>query len=362
MTERECLYLMARTEEVGPRYFDRLMNAFGSARAAWAEREPSLPEKMLAGWRRMHEPETELACLREMENLPPRGIRFVTRSDREFPRRFLELADPPKALWVIGGLPAPEKPAAAVIGARKCTEYGKGMAIRLGGELASYGVSVISGMAAGIDMWAQTGAEQAGGFSAAVLGSGIDVCYPSSSARLYDSLQESGGILSEYGPGTPGLPFHFPVRNRLIAALADVVIVLEARLRSGTMITVDQALEQGRDVMALPGRVGDPLSRGCNELIRQGAYILTGISDVLQVLGMEEAEKAEGEEQETEVGIASLPAEARRVLDAVGTEPVHRDEIARRSGIALSRLFEILWKLELAGWIRTSPGDCYIRK
>ncbi len=362
MTERECLYLMARTESVGPVHFDALLSMYGSAERAWREKKPPLPGKMLADWEKMHSPEEELACMRELASLPARGIRFVTRQDAEFPACFLKLPDPPKAIWVIGRLPDPSSHTVAMIGARCCTEYGKAMALRFGKELASYGISVISGMAAGIDTWAQTGASEAGGFSAAILGSGIDVCYPASSARLYGRLKEGGGILSEYGPGTKGLPFHFPVRNRLIAAMSEVVIVLEARLRSGTMITVDQALEQGRDVMALPGRVGDPCSRGCNELIRQGASILTGVSDVLAVLGMQEAETADEQEQKEEIGMSSLPEEARRVLNVITTVPVHRNEVAHRSGIPLSELYEILWKLERAGWIRLCTGDCYIRR
>ena len=171
-------------------------------------------------------------------------------------------------------MPDPNVPSVAVIGARQCTEYGRYIASKLGSALADEGIQVISGMARGIDSIAQSAAMEAGGKTFAVLGCGVDVCYPPECTSLFRQLMEKGGILSEYPPGTEPKASYFPRRNRIISGLSDAVVVVEARERSGTLITVDMALEQGREVYVVPGRITDPLSFGCNHLIRQGAGIV----------------------------------------------------------------------------------------
>lgn len=200
-------------------------------------------------------------------------MKTITREDPSYPSRMKELSSMPETLYYLGELPDPDKPTAAIVGARLCSHYGRVTAYEFGRILASKGVQIISGMAAGIDSSAQEGALDAGGTSFAVLGSGADVCYPKENTTLYNRLKKQGGILSELPPGTKPLPRHFPSRNRIISALADVVVVVEARSRSGSLITVDFALSQGKTVFAVPGRVGDSLSDGCNALIYQGAGI-----------------------------------------------------------------------------------------
>lgn len=194
--------------------------------------------------------------------------------EKDYPERLRTIADPPKEIYVLGRLPEAELPTVAVIGARDCSEYGKYVASGLGAVLGRGGIQVVSGMARGIDGIGQEAALDAGGSSFAVLGCGVDVCYPAGNRRLYDKLKRSGGILSEYPPGTPPHAWHFPPRNRIVSGLADVVVVVEARMKSGTLITVDMALEQGREVYVVPGRVTDPLSAGCNRLLKLGAGIL----------------------------------------------------------------------------------------
>ncbi len=215
------------------------------------------------------------------------NIITIRRNSTHYPARFDSLPDKPDLLYVIGELPDDHAPSVAIIGARMCSRYGHNTAFTFGKKLAEKGVSVVSGMALGIDGAAQEGALAGGGKTYAVLGCGVDVCYPRSNTNLYNQIPGHGGILSELPPGTKPLRYNFPLRNRLIAALADVVIVVEARKKSGSLITVDYALEQGKSVYAVPGRVGDALSDGCNFLIAQGAGIAWSVDAILEELAMQ---------------------------------------------------------------------------
>lgn len=215
------------------------------------------------------------------EELLSKGIMFLSPDDKQYPQRLREIPDPPYSLYYIGSLPSDSRPSLAMIGARMATPYGKKTAREFGMELASQGIQIVSGMAAGIDGIAGRAALECGA-SFAVLGSGVDICYPSQNRDLYEALRKSGGIVSEYPPGTAPQARLFPMRNRIISGLSDAVLVVEARKKSGTLITVDMALEQGREIFAVPGRVGDALSYGCNRLIAQGAAIATGPADILE--------------------------------------------------------------------------------
>lgn len=212
------------------------------------------------------------------------GIHMVERGERDYPARLLEIPDPPERLYVLGRLPEEKVPSVAIIGARECSEYGSYVAARLGECMGRNGIQVISGMARGIDGIGQTAALDVGGSSFAVLGSGVDVCYPVRNRRLYERLRERGGVLSEYPPGTPALSRNFPPRNRIVSGLADAVVVVEAREKSGTLITVDMALEQGKEVYAVPGRVTDALSSGCNRLVKLGAAMLLDPEELAEEL------------------------------------------------------------------------------
>ena len=203
----------------------------------------------------------------EYDRLEKQGVRFILCGEAAYPKRLMHIYDKPMWLFVRGTLPEDAKPSAAVIGARSCTPYGRQEAEYFGRILAESGVQVVSGMALGIDQAGHKGAMDGGGLTYAVMGCGIDTCYPPSGIRLHARIREQGGILSEYGPGVPPTASHFPIRNRIISGLSDLVLVVEARKRSGSLITADLALEQGKEVFALPGRRIDPLSEGCNRLI-----------------------------------------------------------------------------------------------
>lgn len=198
-------------------------------------------------------------------------IEIIEKRQKQYPRRLKDLPGMPERLYVSGELPRDELPSLAIVGARNCSAYGKNMAYEYARVLQKAGVQIISGMARGVDGAAHAGALADGGKSYAVLGCGVDICYPSSNRTIYEKMKLQGGIISEYEPGSDPLAWHFPMRNRLISGLADGVLVIEAKKKSGSLITADQALEQGKAVFALPGRVGDLLSEGCNRLIYQGA-------------------------------------------------------------------------------------------
>lgn len=219
--------------------------------------------------------------LEEYERLQQSGIFFFTGEDPEYPRRLKEIPDPPYGIFLKGKMPSDEVLSVAVIGARECSEYGRYVAQELGGTLGQRGVQVLSGMARGIDGISQTAALLAGGASFGVLGCGVDICYPAENRALYERLAKEGGLLSCYPPGTLPRACLFPPRNRIVSGLADAVVVVEARQRSGTLITVDMALEQGKEVYVVPGRVTDRLSDGCNRLIGQGAGVLLSPGDFL---------------------------------------------------------------------------------
>ena len=216
-----------------------------------------------------------------IKELEKQGIKVVSVNDRDYPAKLLPYNHRPEYLFYKGRLPDRDKPVVAMVGARACSNYGRKMARALARELSENGVQIISGMARGIDTYSQIGALEGGTPTFAVLGSGVDVCYPTENIELYNDILKNGGIISEYPPGAGPIAWHFPLRNRIISGLSDKVIVVEAREKSGSLITVEWALEQGKDVMAVPGRVGEKLSDGCNCLIRAGAGIITGANDVL---------------------------------------------------------------------------------
>lgn len=220
----------------------------------------------------------------EHDKLGKQQIRFIPYIHPAYPEKLQVIPDAPYGIYVKGELPASQKTSVAIIGARMCSEYGRFMAREFGTRLAGTGIQVISGMARGIDGISQKGAIDAGGQTFGVLGCGVDICYPEENNDLYQKMVKQGGILSEYKPGTMPQPKFFPPRNRIISGLSDVVLIIEAKQKSGTLITVDMALEQGKEVYALPGRTTDALSFGCNRLIKQGAGIVLSVEDFIEEL------------------------------------------------------------------------------
>ncbi|MDR2546259.1 MAG: DNA-processing protein DprA [Lachnospiraceae bacterium] len=258
----------------------------------------------------------------EFARLKAKGITFVPYGDNKYPEKLKNLSAPPASLYIKGTLPDPTLPAVALIGTRKCSGYGASMAKRLGLALAKAQIEVISGMARGIDGIGQKAVSETGGRTFAVLGCGVDVIYPEENAPLYRQIVENGGIISEYSPGTAARSALFPPRNRLISGLADAVIVVEARDKSGTMITVDMALEQGKDIYSLPGRATDPLSVGCNRLIKQGASPVVSVEEFVAEILSESKRKLSSEvislkkRRQTKGGTKNTASEDRTMVDS----------------------------------------------
>lgn len=282
--EKVYQYWLMNIKRLGKRRLE-LLERFGSAgeiyRASGKTLVAAVGEKTAA---RIAEAKENWDIPGEYEKLCGRNIKFTCYGDADYPGRLLGIPDPPYSLYYQGELPDDERPAAALIGSRTCSEYGAYVAREFGSKLAQAGIQIISGLAMGIDGISQEAALAAGGKSFAVLGCGVDICYPKSNRAVYETCKVQGGILSEYSPGTKPAAGLFPPRNRIISALSDVVVVIEAREKSGTLITVDMALEQGREVFAVPGRITDSLSRGCNRLFKQGAGVADSPVDILEAL------------------------------------------------------------------------------
>ena len=298
-----------------------------------------------------------------------RGIFLVTEDEPQSAERLSRIPDKPYALYFAGRLPQAEKRAVAVIGARECTAYGRYMAEQFGAAFAKAGIQVISGMARGIDGIGQTAALKEGGYSLGVLGCGVDICYPGENRELYETLLAAGGICSEYPPGTEPRAVLFPPRNRIISGLCDAVLVVEAREKSGTLITVDMAVEQGREVYALPGRATDPLSGGCNRLIRQGAGLASSPEEVLEELmggagrGLFAGSKGKAVQGRL-VFLEGVQGELWEILDF---NPLPAQELQRRyeekygKTVALPILFKELLELCAGGYAGQVGGRYFMR-
>jgi DNA processing protein len=271
--------------------------------------------------------------------LAERGFRFVARSAPAFPALLRAVHDPPAGLFVRGDAPLEllGRPAVSMVGARACSGYGASVARTLARDLAGAGLVVVSGLARGVDAEAHRGALDAGGATVAVLGCGIDRDYPAAHAELARRIAEMGLIVSEYAPGVEPAPWRFPARNRIVAGLASATVVVEARERSGALITADLALEEGREVFAVPGEISSALSAGTNALLKLGASPLTCAADVLSCFGLEDL-RAPGPDVE---GTAAV------VLDALRDAPAGADELARRTGFSAADVARALVELEL---------------
>ncbi len=276
------------------------------------------------------------------------GVRWLPRSDDAFPALLRAIHDPPPGLFVRGDgeLEVLAHPGVAVVGARACSGYGAGVARMLGRELAAAGLVVVSGLARGIDAEAHRGALEAAGRTVAVLGCGVDRDYPAAHRELAHRICESGLVVSEYAPGVEPAPWRFPARNRIIAGLAAATVVVEARERSGSLITADLALEEGREVFAVPGEITSGLSRGSNALLRLGATPLTAVGDVLESLGIERAPTVRPD----------LSPAAARVLDALRDGAAAIDELVGRLELDAGVLAGALSELELAGLVVGGDG------
>lgn len=371
--ERKYAYFLCSTYTIGGVRAERLLARFGSPRAVyeaeteeWRECVGNSAAEALERQKKSGEWEREYGQLSEQQ------IHFLLREEKGFPGKLAEIPDPPYGIFYRGKLPDENEPAVAVIGARECSEYGRYVAEELGQYLGRAGIQVISGMARGIDGISQQAALSAGGTSYGVLGCGVDICYPRQNRKLYEELIQKGGLLSTYAPGTKALPAYFPPRNRIVSGLADALIVIEARQKSGTLITVDMALEQGKDVYVVPGRITDRLSDGCNRLLTQGAGVflspesfteefLRNWEEKQELSSPDPTQKIRGR-RKSRKRIEKLEEPLRQVyklLDCVpkSTEIILQEAWKKGEYIDIVTLHRRLMELELMGYVKqNTPG------
>jgi DNA processing protein len=350
LTDREAYILLNAVPGIPPRTKHRLLGALGSPAALVRSSRDVLSElvaeqtaERIAAFCAAHDPQ---AFLTEAEAL---GARLVTLADPDYPGLLRSLADPPLALYVRGSLSGACH--VAVVGTRRPSADGLEVARRLAAGLSAAGVCVVSGLARGIDAAAHRGALEGGGLTVAVLGCGMDRVWPAEHAELLEQVAERGAVLSEYPPGTPPLRHHFPARNRILAALSRAVVVVEARERSGALLTAEFALEMGREVFAVPGCVLNPRSRGPHQLLREGAHLAESAEDVLSVLGLPCSSP----------GPTAPLSEAEAALVDLLEEPRYLDELVRATGRAPAAVAALLVALEVRGVVRRLAGGRYGR-
>lgn len=288
---------------------------------------------------------------KEWQEVKQREICFVSYFHKEYPSVLRHIYRPPKRIMVKGKLPDPNKLSIGIVGARDCTNYGRDIARLFGYRLAEQGVQIISGMALGIDGWGHQGALEGGGETFAVLGSGVEVCYPASHRSLYCSIRRRGGILSEFPIFSEARPGFFPLRNRIISGLSQGILVVEAREKSGSLITADAALEQGKDVFVVPGRIGDELSVGCNRLIRQGAIPVLSPGDILEYYAIKQHKK--------EIKVTELE---QRIIHIMPEGPVHIDQLTADLKLAPTDVIKGLLQLQGRGYVEEVSRGYFMKK
>lgn len=347
---------LARCADLGGAAAHRLVQNVGSARGAIEQGPAALRDPVLAR-----------AVRREIERAARAGWTLLHRDHPRWPAMFEVLPLPPLVLWASGRTELLGTPAAAVVGSRRMSTYGARVATELAAGLARLGVTIVSGMARGIDAAAHEAALEADGGSVAVWGTGYDVVYPREHRRLAERLQAGGLVLTEFPPGTAPLAPHFPRRNRIIAALSDAVVVVEASLKSGSLLTAGVALELGRPVLAVPGRVGDPGSEGVLELIHDGAGLARHAADVVAALGPGRRPDGTGwrviePDDPLDRCASSLDADARRVFGLLPVdEERHVDMLIEQSGESPAVILTALFALQLAGLVEALPGGVFRR-
>lgn len=373
MERSEWKYLLwfQSQDSIGSQRLARIKEDFGSFRRAykaraseWRERgwAPELVGRMLDS-RPMTAPEEMLAAVEEP------GMEIICKDDEPYPDCLRGIPRSPFALFCQGRLELLARPCVAVVGSRRCSSYGRETARQMAAALSGAGITVVSGLARGIDGAAHEGALQGPGSTIAVLGCGIDRVYPAENRPLFARIAEKGLLVSDYPPGTEPKAEHFPARNRIISGLSRGVLVVEAQARSGALITVDLALEQGRDVMAIPGSIYSGTSAGTHGLIKQGARLVTCLEDILDETGLQAVRPFECEGGEpagkvvpdrADAGLRHINNDQRRITEWLESGPLSLDELIALSGWEIGRLAQSLLQLEITGLVKSRPGNYYI--
>ncbi len=356
---------LERIPRVGPLTIARLYDAFGSPRAALEadsreiRHRSGLSEKLADAIARFEPPRDEI--LRDMEILQKLGARVVSRWDPEYPSNLKEIYDPPALLFVRGEIMPGDSRAVAVVGSRNPTRYGLDMTEQISRDLIREGITLISGLARGIDTACHRAALKGGGRTVGVLGCGLDVHYPRENKDLIEEMTTTGAVISEFRPGMAPLATNFYRRNRIVSGLAKGILVVEATLNSGSLITAAHALDQNRDVFAVPGNVMNKRSSGPHHLLKQGAGLVESADDILQALFTPMEAKPQPSLFEAVEEGENLSDSARAVLEALDPDPVPIDLLCETLKIDAGVLSGALVELELNGLVRQHPGKMFAR-
>ena len=354
--ETACWLAISRVSHIGPVRIERLIARYGSLTSAW-----SAPEEEL---RAILEPRplAELQTARsridpvgELDRLARLGIGVIHPRHAAYPKLLAEISGRPSILYVRGEILPSDDASVAIVGTRRATPYGRQSAERIAGELAQAGVTIISGLARGVDAAAHRAALSSGGRTIAVLGSGPDVIYPPEHRGLAEQILEAGAVISEFAPGTKPDAQNFPARNRIISGMSLGTVVIEAPVRSGALITATFAADQGRDVFVIPGSIFAQSSEGTNALLRDGARIARSGADLLEDLGLGVGAKSGATQSRL-----PLEEDERRLYDALGKEARHIDEVAEEAGVTANAASALLLTMELKGLIRNHGAQYYV--
>lgn len=344
---------------IGRVFYKKLIEHFGSPEKVLSTSAQELKkingigEKLarnILNYRWKEEVDKELSCILK-EN-----VKVITLSDEAYPENLKKIYDPPPFIYIKGDIKKEDNRAIAIVGSRKATTYGRLMAEKLSKDLAYYGVTVVSGMARGIDTFSHKGALSAGGRTLAVLGSGIDVIYPPENKQLLEDIFRSGAVLTEFHFSTPPEGVNFPSRNRIISGLSLGVVIIEATSDSGSLITAAAALDQGREVFAVPGNITSRTSAGTNKLIKKGAKLVEDVADILEEI-LPQIEKRSGKE---EAPRPELTLEEETIYSLLSDEPKHIDLISRESGMTPNKVLSLLLRMEIKDAVRQLPGKSFI--
>lgn len=370
MTNKEYWFWICNIEGVWRESISKLINEFGTPAAAFEceEREfiKRLRKMIFSKSADKNEKIIEYIIVsrnkdrleKVQEQLKRKNIHFMCVEDEEYPERLKHISNYPYGLYYKGSVSELNKTSVAIVGARNCTRYGEKSAREIGFGLAANGINVISGMAYGIDSYGLWGAVEGHGYSVAVMGCGADVCYPKQNIELYEMITERGCIISEYPVGRQPISWQFPLRNRIISGLADKIVVVEAKERSGSLITVEYGLEQGRDIMAVPGRIGDILSNGCNRLIKDGAGIVTTPEDLLDELNSGNKVNSKIYEKKQYL----LEKDLETLYSCVDLFPKNVQQLMEETGKDSIEIIQKLIKLQMMNLIEEPTKNYYSRK
>ncbi|WP_033166718.1 DNA-processing protein DprA [Clostridium sp. KNHs205] len=358
MTKKECWFWLCGLE-ISLKKKNSILSFFSSIEEVFAEdieefkKISELNEKDLE---RINKTRQVDKVQESYAKLKEKDIYFVSIEEEVYPEKLRNIYEPPLGLFYKGKLPEEDKVHIAVVGARNCSDYGRETAVLFSKTLARAGIGTISGLAAGIDGAAHTGSLAAEGATYAVLGCGVDICYPIENFNIYLATAAKGGIISEYVQGTGPRAYHFPMRNRIISGLADGILVVEARDKSGSLITVDYGLEQGRNIYAVPGRPGDLLSNGCNNLLKMGAKLCTEPEDILE----DYMDFCKNIPKLTKKNDKLLEDGEKIVYACLSRIPKHLNDIASETDLAIGELAQILFQLEWKNFIKQTRANYYI--